>query len=225
MDVATTDLLQRMVANTDDALVAADLRGKVVAFNPAAGTLLGYSEAEALGGLHVADLYADPRDARRLAKSFAACDPEPFQEDRVRLRTHYGEAVPTRLIGWQLRDAEGQHVGTVGLYRDLRHYQAMASQIEAFTDRVLAQEQATTTKMVAGGAAHELNQPLTSVMGTLELLLLKRGHDQQTVDRLERAYAQLERMAETVRRLSEVRELHAKKYVDDTNIMDLEGDG
>ena len=225
MDLATTDLFERMVADTDDALVAANTRGNVIAFNAAAQSLLGYTREEALGGLHVADLYADPRDARRLAKAFAGSDPEPFLEDRVRLRTHYGEAVPTRLIGWQLRGPDGDIVGTAGLYRDMRHYQAMASQIEAFTDRVLAQEQATTTKMVAGGAAHELNQPLTSVMGTLELLLLRRGHDEATVERLERAYAQLERMAETVRRLSEVRELHAKKYVDDTTIMDLEGDG
>jgi len=224
VDLAATDLLDRLIASTDDALIAADSRGRLIGFNTAAGELLGYTEAEAKGGVHAADLYADPRDARRLSKLLMDNDPEPVTEERVRLRTHYGEAVATRFIGWVVRDAQGEVVGTAGLFRDMRHYRAMANQIEAFTDRVLAQEQATTTKMVAGGAAHELNQPLTSVMGTLELLLLKRGLDPSTVERLERSYAQLERMAETVRRLSEVRELNAKPYVDDTTIMDLKGD-
>ncbi len=53
--------------------------------------------------------------------------------------------------------------------------------------------------------AHELNQPLTSVMASLEMLRLREDIDQGMADRIDRAYGQLERMAETVRSMMDGR--------------------
>ena len=77
---------------------------------------------------------------------------------------------------------------------------------------------------VAGAAAHELNQPLTAVMGCLELLEFKSNLDTDTKERIQRATVQLERMAEIVRSLANSKRTTTIGYVGHTRILDLHAD-
>jgi signal transduction histidine kinase len=74
---------------------------------------------------------------------------------------------------------------------------------------------------LAGATAHELNQPLTSVMGIVEIMLAAERPESEE-QRLERAYEQLERMAEIVRDLSKVTQFKTTQYVEGVNILDLQ---
>ena len=87
---------------------------------------------------------------------------------------------------------------------------------------MIASEKRSAATELAGATAHELNQPLTSVMGILELAILKAGEDEDLKARLERAYNQLERMAEIVRSLSRITRYRTKQYVEGVDILDLD---
>ena len=74
---------------------------------------------------------------------------------------------------------------------------------------------------LAGAAAHELNQPLTSVMGCVDLLRagLERGEvDQALTDLL---YSETSRMAEIVRRIGQLTQYRTRDYVRGIKILDL----
>ena len=60
--------------------------------------------------------------------------------------------------------------------------------------------------------SHELNQPLTAAMGTLEMLELRRDLPPDVTPRLKRAYAQLERMAQLARELGELTQPTASRH-------------
>ena len=115
---------------------------------------------------------------------------------------------------------KGQPVATVGGFRDTRESDSLASRLREATNRLIHSEKRSAAVALAGATAHELNQPLTSVMGIVELILATDTNE-STQNRLDRAYEQLERMAEIVRDLSKVTQYKTTQYVEGVNILDL----
>lgn len=75
---------------------------------------------------------------------------------------------------------------------------------------------------LAGAAAHEMNQPLTSVMGTLELLRRKLEPGHPAEGYLEVLQEDAERMASVVDQLAHLVRFRTKPYVGDSDIFDLD---
>jgi len=76
---------------------------------------------------------------------------------------------------------------------------------------------------LAGTAAHELNQPLTSVLGFAELLT-RRGlpADDAQREALAAILREAERMAQIVRKIGRITRYETKAYVGSTQILDLD---
>ena len=75
---------------------------------------------------------------------------------------------------------------------------------------------------LAGTAAHELNQPLTSVLGFAELLQRRGGGDDGTREALAAILREAERMAGIVRKIGRITRYETKEYVGNRRIVDLE---
>ncbi|MBW1712491.1 MAG: response regulator [Deltaproteobacteria bacterium] len=99
--------------------------------------------------------------------------------------------------------------------------------IQAVMDRRhLADEQADKKRLegalaMAGAAAHELNQPLTAIMGSIELLSLTS--DPERIRTLtERLMTEAERMSQITQKLAKVVRYQTRSYLDQDQIVDLE---
>ena len=114
-------------------------------------------------------------------------------------------------------------MATVGVFRDTRESDSLATRLREATNRLIHSEKRSAAVALAGATAHELNQPLTSVMGIVELLLAGERSEIE-IERLERAYEQLERMAEIVRDLSKVTQYKTTQYMEGVNILDFTGE-
>jgi len=75
---------------------------------------------------------------------------------------------------------------------------------------------------LAGTTAHELNQPLTSIMALLELIRRRTGEDDRNRRYIDTIYGQAERMATIVKKISQITKYETKEYVDSTRILDLD---
>ncbi|MFO0674357.1 MAG: histidine kinase dimerization/phospho-acceptor domain-containing protein [Polyangiaceae bacterium] len=75
---------------------------------------------------------------------------------------------------------------------------------------------------LAGAAAHELNQPLTSVMGYAELLRRKLDVESPGFAAAEVIFKEAERMAEIVRKIGKITKYETKSYVGQARILDLD---
>ncbi|MCC6525566.1 MAG: PAS domain S-box protein [Polyangiaceae bacterium] len=218
----TKEFLQRVIDSSVDAVVSADMRGAVRLFNPAAERVYGYKAAEVVGRMNVTELYPEgtAREIMRLIRS-----PEMGGEGQLRgLRTVMlgagGIQVPV-LLSAALIMHRGRPIGSVGVFTDLRERLAIEGRLLATQQELAVQAKKAVIAELAGATAHELNQPLTTVMGYADLLgrRLQGGQLGQASDAIVR---ETERMAEIVRKIGKLTHYETKPYVGEAQILDLD---
>jgi PAS domain S-box-containing protein len=214
----TKDFLQRIIDASVDAIVSADLNGRILLANPA---------AERIYRIPVSDLLG--RDVRQRYPEGVAYDIMRLiraGDGRVEgLRTELldanGERVPVSLSAAQLYEGD-EPVGTVGIFTDLREKVRMEQRLAQAQEQILAQERQAIIAELAGAAAHELNQPLTSVMGYAELLKRRLQPETGAYSAAEVIFNEAERMAEIVRKIGKITKYETKSYVGRARILDLD---
>lgn len=220
----TRDLMRQLIDAIPNPVMAADLRGRILSFNRSAEQVLGYDPAWVLEHLHVTDIYAEPVDARRVYAEIRASPNGVVHGIEVRLRARSGEQIPVRLSAAEVYSAGGLPIATVGVFEDRRAELSLPNRLEATTERLVASEKRALRLEVAGAAAHELNQPLTAVMGTIEHLSARSDLPEEMGSELDRVYTQLQRMAEIVRSLGRTSQPQTIADVGRTRILDLNRD-
>lgn len=199
----TRDLLGRLIDATPNPVMAVDNRGRVLVFNRSAETALGYDAEYARTHMHVTDVYAEATDARRVLAELRATQNGMVQGLSVRLRARWGEQIPVELSAAEVHDTAGGLIATVGVFVDMREQVALKNRLEATTEQLIAAEQRAGAITMAGEAAYEINQPLTALMGTLELLAMQKDLSDRAKDRLDRAQGHLQRIRDAVRNLAQ----------------------
>ncbi len=216
--VKTKDFLQRVIDSSVDAIITADLRGKVILFNRAAERIYARGAAEVVGG-RVQTLY--PKGgATRIMKMIRAGGGR-VQGVRTEIVDGMGAVIPVLFSGALIYEGDTP-VGSVGIFTDLREKMQMEARLQKAHEQILAQERQAIVAELAGAAAHELNQPLTSVLNYA--LLLKRVLDNGTpgASAAEVIAVEAERMAEIVRKIGKITRYETKNYVGKQNILDLD---
>ncbi|HEV8323327.1 MAG TPA: PAS domain S-box protein [Myxococcota bacterium] len=224
---STKEFLENLIASSADAVVAADRRGTVVLFNRAAEAIYGFAADEVVGRLNVSDLYP-PGGARQIMRMLRG--PEHggvgfLKQMRFDAKSSTGALVPITISAAVLRDEHGREVGTVGIFSDLRDRLRMERQLESAQEELRRTEQKGLLAELAGAAAHELNQPLTSILGASEMMK-RRTPEGDEWERQRRALgtimAEAERMAEIVRKIGKITHYETKPYVGGARILDLD---
>ncbi len=219
----TKEFLERVIDSSVDAIVAADMRGRVLLFNRAAQRCYGYRAGEVVGKLNVAQLYPPgvAREIMRLIKSEMFGGVGRLEDYRCDMLGREGERVPVSLSAALIYD-EGKPVASVGLFTDLRERLQMQERLAAAQQELRAREKQAIIAELAGAAAHELNQPLTSVMGYAELLKRRLDRDTPAYSAAHVIVNEAERMAEIVRKIGKITKYETKNYVGAAKILDLD---
>lgn len=106
----------------------------------------------------------------------------------------------------------------IGVARDL-------SDRRAAEDRRLETERLETMLEIAGGAAHEINQPLTAILGYAEMSLVQLDDD-HPVHRNQKLIADAAvRITDIVKRMQTIREYRTRPYANGHRIVDFRPDG
>jgi PAS domain S-box-containing protein len=214
----TKDFLQRIIDSSVDAIVSADLRGRILLANPAAERIYGIPVAKLLGR-DVSTLY--PRGVARDIMRLIRAGGGRVQGLRTHLLNASGEPVPVSLSAALIYESETP-VGSVGIFTDLREKVRMEQRLAQAQEQILAQERQAIVAELAGAAAHELNQPLTSVMAYAEMLKRKLDRDLAPYAAAEIIFNEAERMAEIVRKIGKITRYETKSYVGHARILDLD---
>ncbi len=216
--VKTKDFLQRVIDSSVDAIITADLRGKIVLFNRAAERIYGCS-AEEVVGRRVTGFY--PKGgAVRIMKMIRAGGGR-VQGVRIEMLDATGAVIPVLFSGALIYEGDSP-VGTVGLFTDLREKIQMEARLQKAQEQLLAQERQAIVAELAGAAAHELNQPLTSVLNYAILLKRLLTAPSPPFSAAEIIASEAERMAEIVRKIGKITRYETKSYVGKQNILDLD---
>jgi PAS domain S-box-containing protein len=214
----TKDFLQRIIDSSVDAIVTADRRGFILLANPAAERVYRVPIAQLLGR-DVRTLYPEgvARQIMRLIQEGGG----RVQGLRTEVLDDHGERIPVSLSAALLYEGEAV-VGTVGIFTDLREIMRMEQRLAQAQEQIIAQERQAIVAELAGAAAHELNQPLTSVMAYSELLKRRLEHGTGAYSAAEVIFNEAERMAEIVRKIGKITKYETKSYVGRARILDLD---
>jgi PAS domain S-box-containing protein len=194
------------------------MRGRIIVFNRAAEQLFGVSAEEAREKLNVIDIYPEG-GAREMMRMLRDAPAGRVEAVRMYGQTRGGEIVPVEIAASLIR-VHGEEVATVGLLRDLRERVRVEGELARTRTRLAEAEKQAAVTALAGATAHELNQPLTVVLGYVELL--RRKVDASHFRMLDAIAQQAERMAEIVKRISRLTHIETQDYPGDRQIADLE---
>ena len=219
----TKEFLERMIDSSVDAIVSTDLQGTILLFNRAASRMFLYDPTAVVGKMSAAKLYPEgaARGVLRRLVDRRFGNWGQLEGYRVQALSSQGELIPASLSAAFIVE-NGRPIGTVGIYTDLRDRLRMEQRLQAVQDELRNRERQSILAELAGAAAHELNQPLTSIIGYSELLCRQLPAQGSLAQAASIIINQAERMAEIVRRIGKITRYETMSYVGDATILDLE---
>jgi PAS domain S-box-containing protein len=183
--------LAAIVESSDDAIIAKDLNGIITSWNAAAERLFGYTADEIVGHsvlklipreLH----YQEPLFLEKLKSGERI---EHFETQRI---TKTGKLLDASLTISPVKDEKGQVIGASKIMRDI-------SQRKALERSLLEAEKIAATGRMAATVAHEINNPLESVVNLLYLARTSKSVDKKVKAYLELAESEIERVSHIAR--------------------------
>jgi PAS domain S-box-containing protein len=221
--VRTKEFLESLIEASVDGIVASDLKGIVLLFNRGAERIYGYRAEDVVGKMNVRELYPDgvARQVMRMLRSPQHGGVGRLENVRIEAKNASGDRIPISLSAAMIFQ-DGKPAATFGIFTDLRDRLHIEERLAQAQQKLAVTEKQALIAELAGTAAHELNQPLTSVMGYAELLkrkLTREGAEYHAADIIVR---ESERMADIVRKIGKITKYETKSYVGGQRILDLD---
>jgi len=219
----TKEFLEKLIDSSVDAIIAVDVTGRCILFNSGAEALTGYSAVEARATLEIRKLYPEGVAEQLIQKlrSDEFGGRGRLSATRVEVVTRSGERVPVNMTASILYEGD-REVAFVGIVTDLRDRVQLERKLSDAEVRLEESKRNAVLMALAGTTAHELNQPLTSVLGFAELLKRKLKTDDESYKRVDTIFREAERMKEIVKKIGKITRFELKSYVGESQILDME---
>jgi len=220
---STKEFLERLIDSTVDGIVSADTTGSVILFNQGAERIYGYQAAEVIGKRNVADLYPEgvARQIMRMLRSTSYGGVGRLEQTRREVRTKTGELVPVNMTASVVYEGD-REVATVGIFSDLRDRIRIEQKLLQAQQKLQLTEKQALVAELAGAAAHELNQPLTSIIGYAQLVQRQSQPGDGHLRGVGVILREAERMADIVKKIGRITRYETTAYVGSAQILDLD---
>jgi PAS domain S-box-containing protein len=186
-------LLAAIVESSEDAIISTDLEGAVTSWNEAAHRMFGYSAEEMIGKpmVRIVPQEAQSREWEVLKLLRTGEPVERFETTRVRKD---GQTVEVSVTVSPVKDGAGEIVGVAKIAHDITERKKM--------ERLLIRsEKLAATGRMAATVAHEINNPLESVLNFVYLARRNTPIQEKAHDYLLSAESELDRVAQIIRRV------------------------
>ncbi len=205
------EFARRLVDNFPDLILVLDTNRQYTFVSPRSREILGYEPAElaALGFGHC--VHPEELPAVRTLYDEIVTGKRVYEALEVRVRRKQGDWRRILFNFSPLSDESGNIEGVVLSGRDVTDLKRLEEQL------IQAEKLAAMGQMLAG-VAHELNNPLTAVLGVTELLRERAGQDESFARQIDLTHRQARRAARIVQNLLEFsRPASAQKKLLDVN--------
>lgn len=199
----TLDFLNNLIRSSPDAIIGADMTGKIIIWNKGAEETLGYTAEETVGHFDVRQLYEGDMAYAVMQKMRS---PEYGGEGRLRAfpmtwRHKDGHMVEGSLSASIIFDDNGKELATAGFFVDLGETLAMERQLRRTQEQLLQSEKLAAMGRLTSQLAHELNNPLYGIMNTLELMKTEIPPENKRRRLLEMSLSETVRLADMLRKM------------------------
>lgn len=190
------EFARRLVDSFPDLIFVVDTQKRYTFVSPKVREVVGYEPQESIGMVFGDRTHPEERDAILAVFDDLILGKRNFASIEVRVRHKLGEWRRLRCNFSPLFDVNGQIDGVVISGRDITEVKRLEEQL------IQAEKLAAMGQMLAG-VAHELNNPLTAILGASELLRDRGAVDENTKRQLDMTHRQARRAARIVQNLLE----------------------
>lgn len=191
-DRTTTDLSEILINNLHSGVMALDRDGAVTMFNPAMERLTGYRQHDVIGR-QIGDIEAS-LFTRTNPFSDAMIQGRVINWDELQIVTKGGNKKHVSVTVSPLADERGALSGAIGIFTDMSEIRALEHERYRLTPLALIGE-------MSARLAHEIKNPLASMMSGLELLKRRLQYGEREARYFDRLIAELQRLDTTVREM------------------------
>lgn len=193
--------IDKVVQSSVSGIIAADRKGEIILMNEAAEKLFGYSVVDA-NKINIADFYPPgvAKEVMRKLRDENIGERGKLPITQVNIVTKQKEEIPVEITATIIY--EGEHeVATAAIFNDLREKQAVQKKLEEAESQLYQSEKLASLGRLSAGVAHEINNPLTSILlyGNLMKEKIEKGHP--LADNLNYILEDAERCKEIVKNL------------------------
>lgn len=197
------DFLNKFIRNSPNAIIATDLKGDIIIWNPGAEETLGYTAEQVVGKMNIKQIYPEGV-AKKVMKMLRG----PEYGGKGKLKSYPivfvrrdGEIVEGNLSASIIYDQDGKELASVGIFVDLRERLEMEEKLRQTQEQLLQSEKLAAMGRLTSQIAHELNNPLYGIMNTLELLKTEISPESKRRKILEMALSETVRLSELLRKM------------------------
>ncbi len=196
--------LQNLILSSVDAVIAADMTGRLLIFNDAASEISGYSPEEALSTLNIRDVYPDEgaREIMKMLRSDNHGGRGKLKSMQAEFVGKNGKVIPVSLNAAIVYENDHE-VATIGFFHDLRETLEMKKQLERTQVQLLQAEKMASLGKLAAGVAHQLNNPLGGITLFARLVMEEYRLEEGAREDIQRILRDAERCKDTVKELLE----------------------
>ena len=121
-----------------------------------------------------------------------------------------------------LYNAQNQVIGLVTSHINITERKLAEQQVETLQKQLLQAESNRVLTETAGAAAHEINQPLTAILGLSDLLSKRTDLPQDIKADIQEILKGSEKIKSIIKKMQQAKTYVSKPYVGDTNIVDFQ---
>jgi PAS domain S-box-containing protein len=192
-----------IIATMGDSLILIDPEGILVETNHATLKLLGYGREEIIGQ-PVGPLFAEEIPFWKEIQTQKSIPGDLLKDYQIRYRAKSGTMIPVSFSSAVMRDEEYNFLGVVGVARDMREIlrlqeserecmvekaranalqertqelQNAYDQLKAVQAQLIQSEKMAAVGQLAGGVAHEINNPMGVILGFAQSIMKRIQED------------------------------------------------
>jgi len=166
IEIRDADIFEILLDNFPDMIHSIDEQGNIIYTNKTAERLLGYSRDELLA-MNIRQIYAD-EVLEALKRGFTDLKERGDKTVESLLKAKDGAKIPVEIRSFSIYDDEGHFLRTFSILRDIRKIKELQNSL------VHAGRLAAIGEM-ASGVAHDINNPLTVILLSNEMLTKELG--------------------------------------------------
>ena len=187
------EFVRHLIACFPDMIAVFDAAGRFTYVSPRVSEVLGAAPAAFVGQPHLFGIHPD--DQPGVAKSFREVMAGENASTQMEFRSRHADGTwrTLRASAGPLFDADQKISGVVSSVRDI-------TEAKTFEQQLVQKEKFASMGQMMAGAAHELNNPLTAILGVSDLLR-ERAPDDATRRQVEIILQQARRAAAIVQNL------------------------
>ncbi len=199
----TRDFLINIIQSSPNAVMASDLKGKIILWNRGAENILGYRSEDVIGKLSISEVYPPGMYNRvmEMMRSPEYGKPGELRYFPILFKRKDGESVEGSVSASIIYDENQNEMASVAILVDLSERLAMERKLHRTQEQLLQSEKLAAMGRLVSQVAHELNNPLYGIMNTLELMKTEIPPENRRRKLLDMSLSETVRLADMLKKM------------------------